>query len=210
MAQRPDELRDNVDRLWRMIRGRKAEGVDKAVIDQRIWDVFGDHWAIMFTDLSGFSRYVADAGIIDFLEIIHDAQTLLLPVVEEHAGVLILAEADSFLFLFRKADRAVECAVAMQAACAEANKSRHERRGIHLCVGIGYGEILRIGAHDVYGSEVNAASKLGEDTARAGEILLTQGARTAADATQAFDYEELDLDIPGTAKCFKLIYDGAK
>ncbi|MDF1661125.1 MAG: adenylate/guanylate cyclase domain-containing protein [Planctomycetota bacterium] len=206
MVQRPDQLRGNVDRLWRMIQGRKRDGADKAMIDQRIWDVFGEDWAIMFTDLSGFSRYVADAGIIDFLEIIHDAQVLLLPVVEQHAGVLIFAEADSFLFLFRKARRAVECAVAMQAACADANKRRDQKRGIHLCVGIGYGEILRIGAHDVYGAEVNASSKLGEDTAKAGEILLTHGGKKAAGDFDNYHYSELDLEIPGTDKCFKLNY----
>lgn len=206
MVQRPDQLRGNVDRLWRMIQGRKCAGANKPLIDQRIWDVFGEDWAIMFTDLSGFSRYVADAGIIDFLEIIHDAQSLLLPVIEEHAGVLILAEADSFLLLFRKARRAIECAVAMQAACKNANKSRAEKRAIHLCVGIGFGEILRIGEHDVYGAEVNASSKLGEDTAKAGEILLTHGGRKAAGDFDSYSYTELELDIPGTDKCFKLNY----
>ena len=25
-------------------------------IDQRIWDLFGEEWAILFTDLSGFSK----------------------------------------------------------------------------------------------------------------------------------------------------------
>jgi adenylate cyclase len=42
-----------------------------------------------------------------------------------------------------------------------------------LCVGLGHGTVLRIGDHDVFGTEVNAASKLGEDEARAGEILAT-------------------------------------
>lgn len=46
-------------------------------------------------------------------------------------------------------------------------------------MGIGCGRILRVGDHDVWGREVNAASRLGEDTARSGEILLTSAARAA-------------------------------
>lgn len=49
-----------------------------------------------------------------------------------------------------------------------------------LCVGIGYGRVLRIGDLDVFGAEVNAASKLGEDIAKANEVLVTQAARAAA------------------------------
>ena len=37
---------------------------DLARIDQRIWDLFGEEWAVMFTDLAGFSRQVEAFGII--------------------------------------------------------------------------------------------------------------------------------------------------
>jgi len=48
------------------------------------------------------------------------------------------------------------------------------RRADLLCVGIGFGDVLRIGDSDVWGREVNAASKLGEDTAKSVEILVTE------------------------------------
>ena len=41
--------------------------------------------------------------------------------------------------------------------------------------GIGFGQVLELD-HDVFGLEVNLASKLGEDLARAGEVLLTPSA----------------------------------
>jgi hypothetical protein len=44
-----------------------------------------------------------------------------------------------------------------------------------LCIGLGYGDVLRIGDSDVFGAEVNAASKLGEDHARPYEIMVTGG-----------------------------------
>jgi adenylate cyclase len=204
MVQNPDQLRGDEARLWRLIECRRQQSVDKAKIDECIWDVFGQHWAIMFTDLAGFSRFVADAGIIDFLGVIHDSRQLLLPVIEEHAGVLILAEADSFLILFKRARKAMLCAVAMQQACIKANHSRPAKHHIRLCVGIGYGEILRIGSHNIYGGEVNASSKLGEDSAKSGDIFVTGEARKAAGID--LSYEKLDLDVPGSDECFRLNY----
>jgi class 3 adenylate cyclase len=67
----------------------------------------------------------------------------------------------------------------MQKACAQENQRRTPEEQLLLCVGIGFGKVLRVGDDDVWGREVNAASKLGEDTARAGEILITEGVRLA-------------------------------
>ena len=44
------------DRLSRLIEERLKPGSDKKRIDERIWDLFGETWAVMFTDLEGFSR----------------------------------------------------------------------------------------------------------------------------------------------------------
>ena len=58
------------DRLEKLIEERLKPGADKDMIDQRIWDLFGEEWCVMFTDLSGFSRGVARFGIIHFLQTI--------------------------------------------------------------------------------------------------------------------------------------------
>ena len=42
----------------------KDEPEKQKVIDQRIWDLFGEQWCIMFTDLSGFSKNAERFGII--------------------------------------------------------------------------------------------------------------------------------------------------
>lgn len=192
-------------RLWRLIEERTRPGADTAKIDRTIWDLFGERWAVMFTDLSGFSRQVASFGIIHFLQIIHEQRKLLLPVVASHDGILIKTEADSFLVIFRRATSAVRCAVAMQEVCRHVNARRKDDEKILLCVGIGHGEILRVGDTDVYGAEVNAASKLGEDTARAGEILLTEAALLAArEEDPALAADELSDEIPGSARNFRL------
>jgi hypothetical protein len=51
------------DRLESLIEERLKPGADKERIDERIWDLFGEHWAVMFTDLAGFSRRVPSSGL---------------------------------------------------------------------------------------------------------------------------------------------------
>jgi class 3 adenylate cyclase len=203
----PDsELKGSEIRLWKLIEARCAPGADVAAIDARIWDLFGEDWAIVFTDLSGFSRRVAAFGIIHFLQVIFEQKRLLLPVVAAHDGILIKVEADSLLIIFKRAARALECAIAMQHACADYNKTRAPEEQVLLCVGIGHGKILRIGDVDVYGQEVNAASKLGEDTAKAHEILVTDAVRTAAGALAGVTFEPLAESVPGSATNFRVRY----
>jgi adenylate cyclase len=199
-------LKGSAVRLWALIEERCRPGANTEHIDQRIWDLFGTEWAIMFTDLSGFSRQVAAFGIIHFLQIIHEQKRLLLPIVQDHDGILIKVEADSFLIIFKRAVRALECAIAMQHACRDYNQSRPPETQVLLCVGIGFGQILRIGDDDVFGREVNAASKLGEDIARGGEILVTSAVREAAGDMSGITYTNLDLHVPGSEVNFEVHY----
>jgi len=166
-------------RLQEMLDERARPGVDQAAIDQRIRDLFEERWAVMFTDLSGFSRQVARFGIIHFLAVIQESLRLFSPIIADHDGILLKVEADSLLVIFRRPERAVACARAMQAACQRANAGREPEDRVLLCVGLGYGDVLRIGDDDVFGAEVNAASKLGEDIAKADEILVTDAVRQA-------------------------------
>ncbi len=186
-----DGLKVSPARLWKLIEERSQASADLAAIDRRIWDLFGEEWAVMFTDLSGFSRKVAEFGIIHFLQVIHEQRKLLLPIAEAHDGLLLKEEGDSFLILFRRVARAYECAINMQRATEHYNQRRKPEEQILLCVGIGFGRVLRIGDSDVWGREVNAASRLGEDTASAGEVLVTGAARTALSEIPHIRFEDI-------------------
>lgn len=206
MTTDSDGLKGSEARLWRLIEKRSQPGADVALIDARIWDLFGEEWAIMFTDLSGFSRHVAQFGILHFLQVIHQHHQLLLPIVEEHDGLLIKAEGDSFLLLFRRPERALTCAVRMMAACEKYNLTRPDEEKILLCVGIGHGQVLRIGDVDVWGREVNAASKLGEDTAKAKEILVTQAVRDAVAAQVSYGFEDAGKSFEAHERVYRVNY----
>ncbi|HTX72746.1 MAG TPA: adenylate/guanylate cyclase domain-containing protein [Rectinemataceae bacterium] len=200
----------SADRLERLIRARLEPGADKERIDAHIWDLFGEDWAVMFTDLSGFSRRVAEFGIIHFLQVIYESERILIPIIEEHDGILLKVEGDSFLVIFRNAQKALQCSIAMQASLEKANVGRAPENRILLCVGLGAGAMLRIGDADVFGAEVNAASKLGEDTAKAGEILVTDAFRARCQGEGGVEWEALAEAPPGATGAWRANYKVGK
>jgi len=191
------------DRLEKLIQDRLKDGVNKDQIDTRIWDLFGEEWCVMATDLSGFSRHVAKFGIIHFLQSIYESERLLIPVIEDHDGILLKVEGDSFLVIFRNVSKAVACALAMRQVLENYNINKSEEEKVLLCVGLGYGKVLRIGDTDVFGQEVNAASKLGEDTAKAGEILTTQAVKDKCSSDEAILFEEIETSF-GMGSVYKI------
>ena len=199
-------LKSSEHRLWDLIADRARPGVDLAALDRRIWDLFGETWAVMFTDLSGFSRQVEKFGILHFLQIIHEHKQLLSPIIARHNGILIKVEADSLIIIFRRAASAVRCGVEMQTALEEFNNPRSPETEVLLCLGIGFGEMLRIGDQDVFGREVNAASKLGEDTAKAWEILLTKAAVDAAGEMPGLSFERIEAQVAGSTENYRVLY----
>jgi adenylate cyclase len=197
---------DSQARLDDLIAARLAPGADKERIDERIWDLFGEEWAVMFTDLSGFSRNVARFGIIHFLQTIHESKRLLIPVIEEADGFLLKIEGDSFLAMFRNPLKGLQAALRMQELLRSYNGDKADEEKVLLCVGLGFGKVLRIGDLDVFGHEVNSASKLGEDTAKAGEILVTEAFRDRIRALSDQEFEEIAIESILAGKAYRVKY----
>ena len=194
------------ERLQKLIAARLEPASDREAIDQHIWDLFGEEWCVMFTDLAGFSRKVAEFGIIHFLQTIHESERILIPLIESHDGILLKVEGDSFLVIFRNVEKAMRASIAMQHATVRYNQGKTAEEHVLLCVGLGFGRLLRIGDQDVFGAEVNAASKLGEDTARAHEILVTEAVRDRAASMEAVSFEDIDDVPPGAERAYRVIY----
>ncbi len=110
------------------------------------------------------------------------------------------------LILFRSVNKAVQCAIGMQRLAKAYNQNKPDAEKILLCVGIGYGEMLTIGDHDVFGAEVNAASKLGEDTAKSWKILVTDSVVANLNNMPHITWEEISSIPPGAKQAFKLNY----
>lgn len=161
------------DTLTQLIEQRLKPGADIEAIDQKIWSMFGEPWAILCSDMSGFTHRTDEFGIIHFLTLIHEMQKLLSPIILSNSGFVLKTEADNIFAIFRDPVQAVRCALEIHQATHSYNTDKATDFQILVCLGIGYGKVIKIGDEDCYGSEVNHAFKLGEDIAKAGEILIT-------------------------------------
>jgi len=199
-------LEDDEKRLQTLLDERSSLGVETEKIDKKIWDLFGENWAIMFTDLVGFSRSVDSYGIIHFLNSIYSSRELFRPIVNDFNGWLIQEHADSLLVAFRNPSNALGCAIDMQKSTRDYNQDLEEKDKIIVCIGLGYGKVLRVGKSNLYGQQVNATSRLGEDIAKGQEILITQKFKDSVNEILDEDLEELGSSHPALINSYKLNY----
>jgi class 3 adenylate cyclase len=170
----------------------------RADIERDIDGIFGQDKAVMALDMSGFSRTTHQYGIVPFLLMIHQMKLLAGPSIEAGRGLVLKAEADNLFALFDTVADAVLASREVIARLNAANTVLPDDRQLYISIGIGYGHILNIEDRDVFGDEVNLASKLGEDIADKGEVLLTTSARDQlGDAT--IELREESVSISGLA-----------
>jgi adenylate cyclase len=148
----------------------------EADIRARIREVFSQDRAIFILDMSGFTRTTQRAGIISFLLMIHQMQKLCLPVIEKHGGILVNTFADNLTCLFDDVQPAVAASKELTTNLLAANVVLPQEKELYVSIGIGWGPVLNVANEAIYGTQVNLASKLGEDIAELGEILLTEDA----------------------------------
>ena len=141
---------------------------ERADLETQIEAEFGRDRAVLVLDMSGFARETQLRGIVAYLATLRELRRVATPAVDGRSGAVVKAEADNLYCVFDAVDDAIGASQEIVAS--------HGAAGI----GIGYGRVLDVG-DDVWGNEVNLASKLGEDLAVAGEILLTETARAHVD-----------------------------
>jgi adenylate cyclase len=175
----PSTPRKTLDRLL----DRRNEHPEQLhAIDAQIVSSFERERAILVLDMCGFSRLTLRHGIIHYLALIRRMQQVVLPLVLAGHGTVVKTEADNVFATFASVPKALSTALRIQKALAHANKVLPADWDVHVGIGIGYGKLLLIGHDDVFGSEMNLASKLGEDLAEAGDVLLTDAAFARAGA----------------------------
>lgn len=142
-------------------------------IERTLWAEFGTVKAVMVMDMSGFSRLTQKYGIVHYLSMVLRMQLTSQPTIESLGGRVIKFEADNCFAMFDAVLPAVEASVRLNTAFDSLNRFTEEAFDIRIAVGIDYGPVLLTGGPDYFGEVVNTASKLGEDVAGPGEILLT-------------------------------------
>jgi adenylate cyclase len=149
-------------------------------IDREICERFQQRHAVFVLDMCGFSRLTVRHGIVHFLAMIRRLQLLVAPIVKRAGGRIVKTEADNVFAVFPDVPQALTAARRLAAELTRQNAVLPRDWDLHIGIGIGYGDLLMVGTHDFYGSELNLAAKLGEDLAGPGEVLLTEAARARA------------------------------
>ncbi|MBK9974916.1 MAG: adenylate/guanylate cyclase domain-containing protein [Planctomycetes bacterium] len=197
-------------RLNKLLAERVKPDSDKQAIDDQIWELFGEEWAVMFTDLAGFSRNTEAFGITHFLQVIYESFRMFIPIIESGGGMLLKVEGDSMLVIFRRPESALRCAIAMQNATRAYNADRPLAEHVLLAVGLGFGRVLKFGDQDVYGQELNVACKLGEDLGVDGAIQCSDNFRKSVQNQRLVKFAKCKQSPRGTKQAWVANYTQAK
>ena len=170
---------------------------ERQKIEEALWDEYGAEYAVFVLDMSGFSLLTRKYGIVHYLSMVRRMQLTTKPIVKSYGGSMIKYEADNCFAVFPDPLSAVNAAIAMQHAFRAANLLTSDDLDIHIACGIDYGKILIIGHEDCFGDPVNRASKMGEDLACSGEILVTKEAMQMIPAEAGIKAREMNVSISG-------------
>ena len=176
----------------------QAEKIDERQrIESELWGDFGAEFAVFVLDMSGFSLLTRKYGIVHYLSMVKRMQLTTEPIVKSYGGSMIKYEADNCFAVFPDSLSAVKAGIAMQHAFDAANLLTTEDLDIHIAIGVDYGKLLIIGHDDCFGDPVNRASKMGEDIAAAGEILITKEAMDMIPKEAGIIAREMKISISG-------------
>ena len=150
------------------------------MLDCKSWPSLVRKRALVCTDTADFTSRTLRDGILHFLMSFGRVVAALRPVVRAHGGTLLKVEGDSLILVFDDPSAACAGVRAVEKALVRQNRGRPENERYRFSYGIGYGDMVEVEG-DVFGLELNLASKLGEDLAKPGEALLTPAAAAALD-----------------------------
>src|SRR5574339_982699 len=173
------------------------ENDNRLHIEERLWDEYGAEYAVFVLDMSGFSLLTRKYGIVHYLSMVRRMQLTTKPIVKSYGGSMIKYEADNCFAVFPDPLSAVNAAIAMQHAFTASNLLTNDDLDIYIACGIDYGKLLILEQEDCFGDPVNRASKIGEDIAAAGEILITKEAMEMIPAEAGIKAHKLSVSISG-------------
>lgn len=186
MAKRPSLsfLEDPVELArfegWSETVYRDLIAVQRGTMSEQQFDAkYVRRLAVLVLDLTGFTENTMRGGALHgFLRIL-DAQRVCLPILRDAGAEFVRTFADDIVALFAQPQAALDAALEIHDRAARPDWPSPTRERAECCIGVGYGAVYAIGPNHAMGDEMNRASKLGEDTARGGETLITEGAYEA-------------------------------
>lgn len=149
---------------------------ERREIEAEVWRQFGAERTVMVLDMSGFSLLTRKHGVVHYLSMVRRMHETVRPIVNVNGGSVVKFEADNAFTVFPTPQSGVEAAIAINRAAFDENVEYPSEFKIQLSMGIDHGRILLVEGEDFFGDAVNSASKLGEDLAEPGEVLVSRHA----------------------------------
>ena len=176
--------------------GQARSKNDLAKIEAELWDEYGVEQAVLVLDMAGFSRLSQSHGLVHYLSMIHRMQKAVSTPVTKHKGSIVKFEADNMFARFSSTGDAISSGIEVNHVLSGMNMMTPTELDVHVCIGIDFGNFLLIRKGNFFGDPVNLASKLGEELAGPGEILVSDAAIKLV-PTGKFNSEEVSYVASG-------------
>ena len=165
---------------------------DSDEADAKLFERFGTCCAPVVFDSVGFTRISQERGVGFFLKRFIDVADIVGQVIKECGGCGFRIQADNLFAEFDSPKNALQASILANQAIAREQILVADKTPYQLCVGIGFGQLLRSNTQGVYGDEMNLACKLGEDIAKGDELLLTCAAHAELPSETQSKFQQLN------------------
>jgi eukaryotic-like serine/threonine-protein kinase len=119
---------------------------------------------IMFTDIENSTSLTEQLGDAKWIDLLREHNAVVEDEAQTHGGKVVKNRGDGYMLTFRRPDRALDCAVAIQQALVG-----HEV--IRVRIGLHIGNPVREG-EDFFGTDVNLAARVA-DRALGGQVFVS-------------------------------------
>lgn len=157
---------------------------------------------VLFTDVEGSTDLRTREGDDVAQELLRAHEDLLREQVERHGGREVAFMGDGFMIAFGSTRQAVRCAVDIQRAFDDHNRS-HPQRPIKVRAGLNAGEVRQEGG-TLYGTAVNAAARI-MGRADGEQIFVSQLVKDLTAGVRDFAFVDRGLhDLKGFPEPWRL------
>jgi adenylate cyclase len=163
-----------------------------------------ENLAIVMTDMVGFTEATVQQSRVEIERLLDTHNRILLPIVRRFKGRHVKSIGDALLLVFRSPTDAMLCAMAMQDALYEYNRSTPKERQIHMRVGASLGEV-RVTRHDIIGEPVNMTSRIC-NIAAADDIYLSEALYMAMNKAEVPSQEVGWRDLKGISQSVRIYH----
>lgn len=167
--------------------------------------------AILAADVEGYSRMM-HADEEGTLRTLSHHRNIIDGLIAATTGNITSTAGDSVLAEFPSVVEAVNCAVSIQIALAQANALLAAERQMHFRIGINVGDVM-VKDGGIFGDGVNVAARV-EALAPPGGICVTRGVRDHMRDRVNWKFEDFGdhqvKNIARTIQVFRVIFDEAE